>query len=199
MTKNITNSIFMQQLEKYEAGSVKNVFLYKGNILKLPKHFDIFRLEEQNSGVNELYKHNKYLSGVNQILTEINIWEEGKFNDILCPILEYGVTPDNILFSLNQKIVPANHYINEKDFDLAYFCRQLSVDYKSLADKIKELSLEYDLDRNDLIENEDNFGVDTETGKILILDYGCRDCLDYSNNKTLFKNNMILLDKLKKI
>ena len=175
----------------YQEGSVKQVYLLNPKeIIKVPK---FFKNENKNM---EQYKI--FLSGVNQILTEINIWNNHKeFEDILCPILNYQIYGDYCC-SVNKKIIPSNIYINEKDFNLKYFCKKINYNYNNLFYLIEKFADIFNLDLYDLIENETNFGIDIYTHKILLLDYGFKEKFNYNNINSLKDNNKSLIIKIMK-
>ena len=68
-------------------------------------------------------------------------------------------------------------------------------DYPYLIKKIEEMAIHYDLDLNDLIDNEDNFGYDYERKSVLLLDYGFNEEVDYGDIAQLLIKNK---EKLKK-
>ena len=178
----INNYSSFENAKLYNEGSCKQVYIIKNNqILKVPKSND---------------SYNTFLRGTNQILTEIDIWNRSKeFKDILCPIINYG-NIENLYFSINKKIIPSNIYLNQKNFNLNYFCNKINYDYYSILPKIEKFAQKFNLDLYDLIENEENFGYDIETNKILLLDFGFKYTINYNNNNSLQNNNNSLINKI---
>ena len=170
-------------------GSSRIVYNINNNILKIPKYIN--------------YNNNKeyyiYLLGVNQILTEIDIYNKAKkhfYNNLLCPIKKYGID-NNILYAIYEKIIPAPDLLKKKDFDLEFFCRKLNLNatYNYLFKRIMKLSFQFHLDAYDLLENEDNFGYRQKDKKILLIDYGYKDNFKYNINN-LLDNNIQLSKKI---
>lgn len=195
----IINEEMIENLSKkdlsYSRGSTRQAFLVQNSILKLPRYSDKFDLSFKYD-VNDIIKFNVYLRGINQMLKEIQIYEEGLFNDIVVPIEEYGVL-NGQLYTLNKKIMPSNICLDDEDFNLQYFCIKMGCleDYPYLIDRIEELAFHYNLDINDLIENEDNFGYDYNEKKVLLLDYGFNEEVDYGDAAQLLKSNKENLKK----
>lgn len=195
----IINEEMIENLSKkdlsYSQGSTRQAFLVQNSILKLPRYSDKFDLSFKYD-VNDIIKFNVYLRGINQMLKEIQIYEEGLFNDIVVPIEEYGVL-NGQLYTLNKKIMPSNICLDDEDFNLQYFCIKMGCleDYPYLIDRIEELAFHYNLDINDLIENEDNFGYDYNEKKVLLLDYGFNEEVDYGDAAQLLKSNKENLKK----
>lgn len=195
----IINEEMIENLSKkdlsYSQGSTRQAFLVQNSILKLPRYSDKFDLSFKYD-VNDIIKFNVYLRGINQMLKEIQIYEEGLFNDIVVPIEEYGVL-NGQLYTLNKKIMPSNICLDDEDFNLQYFCTKMGCleDYPYLIDRIEELAFHYNLDINDLIENEDNFGYDYNEKKVLLLDYGFNEEVDYGDAAQLLKSNRENLKK----
>lgn len=161
-------------------GSCRLAYLVKNSILKTPKMGNLYNSEH----------YSIYLKGVYQTLKEIEIWKSGKFNDIIAPIIDYGIF-EGQLYTLNKKLIPANICLDEEDFDLEYFCRKMGCkdQYDYLVKRITSMSIDYNLDLYDLLDNEDNFGYDFSQHKVLLLDYGCCEQNDYGNADFLEREN----------
>ena len=140
----VINEEMIENLSKkdlsYSRGSTRQAFLVQNSILKLPRYSGKFNLSFKYD-VNDIIKFNVYLRGVNQMLKEIQIYEEGLFNDIVVPIEEYGVL-NGQLYTLNKKIMPSNICLDDEDFNLQYFCTKMGCleDYPYLIDRIEELA-----------------------------------------------------------
>ena len=195
----IVNAELIKDLSKkdlsYGRGSTRQAFLIQNSILKLPRYSNKFNLSFKYE-VSDIIKFNVYLRGLNQMLKEIQIYKEGLFNDIIVPIEDYGVL-NGQLYTLNKKIAPANICLDDENFNLEYFCKKMGCleDYPHLIKKIEEMAIHYDLDLNDLIDNEDNFGYDYERKSVLLLDYGFNEEVDYGDIAQLLIKNK---EKLKK-
>ena len=68
----------------------------------------------------------------------------------------------------------------------------MNVSYWRLKQKIWHLSDKYDLDREDLFYNENNFGIDLASKKIVLIDYGFKKNFDYKDVDTLEQENQRL-------
>lgn len=195
----VVNAELIEKLSKkdlsYGQGSTRQAFLVQNSILKLPRYSGKFNLSFKYE-VSDIIKFNVYLRGLNQMLKEIQISKEGLFNDIIVPIEDYGVL-NGQLYTLNKKIIPANICLDEENFNLEFFCRKMGCleNYSYLINRIEEMAIHYNLDLNDLIDNEDNFGYDYERKDVLLLDYGFNEEVDYGDITQLLIENK---EKLKK-
>lgn len=175
-------------------GSSKDVFICNDLVIKIPKHsynLTEIKLQKDNS------RYLQHLIGINQILTEIDVWHKEQELGILCPIQSINIENNIPIISCN-KIIPANIFLNTENFELEYFCKKIhypQIKTKDLFEKILYLVEKYHLDYEDLTENENNFGYDVENDEILILDYGYKSNMNYNNTNELIKNNISLLKK----
>ena len=190
-TNSIIKCIKNNEINKIAKGSVKEVYrMNSKEVLKIPRYTILFseNIKEKKNTYHKRY--NCYLSGVNQILNEILIWNKEK-SDLLCPITSYYIDK-NIAFSISLKIATAGNIIQDEEFDLKFFCDKLNVSYWRLKQKIWHLSDKYDLDREDLFYNENNFGIDLASKKIVLIDYGFKKNFDYKDVDALEQENQRL-------
>ena len=190
-TNSIIKCIKNNEISKIAKGSVKEVYkMNSKEVIKIPRYTILFS-ENIKEKKNTYYKrYNCYLSGVNQILNEILIWNKEK-SDLLCPITSYYIDK-NTAFSISPKIATAGNIIQDEEFDLKFFCDKLNVSYWRLKQKIWHLSGKYDLDKEDLFYNENNFGIDLTSKKIVLIDYGFKKNFDYKDIEALEQENQRL-------
>ena len=193
--QNLIKVVKESKQKPYNVGSCRQAFLVKNLMLKTPKYSNKFSLFNSYNKLNREYI--AYLQGIYQTLKEIQIWKENKFNDIIAPIEDYGIF-EGQLYTLNKKIIPANICLDEKDFDLEYFCQKMGCknQYALLLKRITSMSIFYNLDLYDLLDSEDNFGFDFVKNKILLLDYGCCDQNNYNKIDFLIKENKKMFNML---